>query len=378
MLPRRTVRMRLTLVYGGLVLASGIVLLVITYLLVRSSGLVIINKGDVGTLTTVMEGSDAGQAEMVRTLLLESGLALLIMLVVSIALGWIVAGRMLRPLRTITAAAQQISASNLHQRIGLAGPDDELKDLADTFDGLLGRLEGAFDAQRQFVANASHELRTPLARQRTLLEVALADPEASAGSLSATCRRVLVAGEQQERLIEALLTLARSQRGLARRTPVDLAAVADDVVETRRTEAEKRGLTLTADLAPARALGDERLAERLVANLVDNAIRHNVAGGKVWVRLAGAPGEAVLSVANTGPTIPPGEVGRLFLPFRRLDATRTAHRDGHGLGLSIVNAIAEAHGAAVRGRPLADGGLEVEVRFPAGWAAWQPAGTKEV
>jgi signal transduction histidine kinase len=372
LLPRPTVRLRLTLVYGGLFLGSGAGLLTITYLLVRSTGVLILNTSPSGPelsapvfdSTPTTNDAKQGHAALVHQLLIESGVGLAIMAVVSIGLGWLVAGRVLRPLRTITAAARHLSASNLHERLAFTGPDDELKELADTFDGLLARLEQSFDAQRRFVANASHELRTPLARQRTLLEVALADPRLSVASLAAACQRVLVAGEQQERLIEALLTLARSQRGLDRVEPVDLAAVTDAVITSRRAEAERRDLVISADLGPATVAGDDRLAERLVANLLDNALRHNTTGGRVWVSTAAVNGHAVLSVANTGPTIPPTEVGQLFLPFQRLGPDRTANRDGHGLGLSIVHAIADAHDAPLRGRALPGGGLEVEVRFP--------------
>jgi signal transduction histidine kinase len=394
-LPRRTVRLRLTMVYGGLFLISGAALLAITYFLVRQ-------RLPAGPLTTSHRTSSfgGGSAVFVQTgasgcrlstgplaspsqvqaqaqqclsqlrsvelsqLLTESGVALGIMTVVSIGLGWLVAGRVLRKLRTITAAARSISASSLYARLALDGPDDELKELGDTFDGLLARLEAAFGAQRQFVANASHELRTPLARQRTLIEVALADPEPSIGGLQDVCRRVLATGEQQERLIEALLTLARSQRGLDRREPIDLAALTGEVALARQPEAELRGLTVSTSLGPAPALGDARLAERLVANLLDNAIRHNVAGGIVQVSTVIWAGHAVLSVSNTGPMLPPDQLPHLFQPFQRGGAARTRSRDGLGLGLSIVAAIAAAHGAWLQANALADGGLGIQVGFP--------------
>ncbi len=297
-------------------------------------------------------------------MLTESGVALGIMAVVSIGLGWLVAGRVLRKLRTITAAARSISASSLYARLALDGPDDELKELGDTFDGLLARLEAAFGAQRQFVANASHELRTPLARQRTLIEVALADPKPSIAVLQDVCTRVLATGEQQERLIEALLTLARSQRGLDRREPIDLAALTAEIAATRQPEAELRGLTLATSLSPAPALGDARLAERLVANLLDNAIRHNVAHGVVQVSTGTWAGHAVLSVSNTGPVIRPDHVAQLFQPFQRGGAGRTGTRDGLGLGLSVVAAIAAAHGAWLQANALTGGGLGVQAGFP--------------
>jgi signal transduction histidine kinase len=320
---------------------------------------------------------DKQRAIELNQLLTESGVALAIMTVVSIGLGWLVAGRMLGKLRTITAAARSVSASSLHSRLAMDGPDDELKELGDTFDGLLARLEGAFGAQRQFVANASHELRTPLARQRTLIEVALADPEPSVASLQEVCKRVLVTGEQQERLIEALLTLARSQRGLDRREAVDLTAIADGVMRARWPETEQRGLTVTTGLHPAVALGDAPLAERLVTNLVDNAIRHNVPRGAVEVGTAVWAGHAVVSVFSTGPVIPPDQVDRLFQPFHRgAPRDRTGGRDGLGLGLSIVAAIAEAHGAWLQAHALAGGGLGVRVGFPLAPSA-PPSGSPE-
>jgi signal transduction histidine kinase len=401
-LPRRTVRLRLTVVYGGLFLLLGAALLGITYLLVskqlpnapgQARASTSIQSGTVFFRTATgncqLNGSPAVSGGQLQTqaqqclseqravelnqLLTESGIALAIMTVVAIGLGWLVAGRMLGKLRTITAAARSVSASSLHARLALPGPDDELKELGDTFDGLLARLEAAFGAQRQFVANASHELRTPLARQRTLIEVALADPEPSAGSLRAVCERVLVTGEQQERLIEALLTLARSQRGLDRREPIDLAAIAGEVVLGRWPDGERRGLTVTTGLQPAPALGDASLAERLVANLVDNAIRHNVPGGAVEVGTAVWAGHTVVSVFSTGPAIPPDNVDRLFQPFYRGAARdRTGNRDGLGLGLSIVAAIAEAHGAWIRAHALPGGGLGLRVGFPLAPAARPP------
>jgi signal transduction histidine kinase len=403
-LPRRTVRLRLTMIYGGVFLLSGAALLTITYFLVAqrlpagpvpgrlpkpshvpsgtaagiSGGRVFIRTAGIGTcrLLTKTVGTPAHVAAQAQRclaqqralelnqLLTESGVALAIMTVLSIGLGWLVAGRALGKLRTITAAARSISANNLGARLALAGRDDELKELGDTIDGLLTRLEAAFGAQRQFVANASHELRTPLARQRTLIEVALADPEPSVAGLHHVFKRVLASGEQQEQLIEALLTLARGQRGLDRREPIDLAALAGEAVQARRAVAELRGLTITTSLGPAPALGDPQLTERLVANLLDNAFRHNVARGAIHVSTAIKTGHAVLSVSNTGPVISPGHLARLFQPFERGGAARTGTSDGLGLGLSIVAAIAEAHGAWLQASSLTDGGLRVQAGFP--------------
>jgi signal transduction histidine kinase len=297
-------------------------------------------------------------------LLIWSVFALAIMAVASIALGWLLAGRVLRPLQVITAAARELSASNLHERLALDGPNDELRELGDTFDELLARLEASFESQRQFVANASHELRTPLTLERAILEVTLADPAASSASLRAACERVLAIGEQQERMIDALLTLARSERGLERREPVSLQAVARAVLLDRREELARRALRVESKLEDAPTTGEERLIERLVANLVDNAISHNTADGWIEVTTAVDAGQAVLSVANSGVAIPAEEVQRLARPFHRLGRDRTIHGDGHGLGLSIVDAIATAHGATLAFHAQPAGGLRVEVRFP--------------
>ena len=287
------------------------------------------------------------------------------MIGVSVLLGWLVAGRVLRPLRVMTATTRQISEHNLHERLALAGPDDELKDLGDTIDGLLARLEAAFDSQRRFVANASHELRTPLMLSQTLLQVALADPDITLDSLRAACHEAIDAGKDQAQLIDALLTLARSQRGLDHREPVDLTAVANDALNAHEPSAAARGLRIDAALDDATVSGDARLIHRLVSNLLDNAIRYNITGGRVEVRLAASTTEATLTVTNTGPAVPPDEVRRLLEPFQRAAPDRTASDSGLGLGLSIVADIAEAHGAGLEVRPRPEGGLTVAVSFPA-------------
>jgi signal transduction histidine kinase len=388
---RGSVRLRLTMLFGGLFLAAGAALLGITYGLVShaTNDIIVARQvagfGTDGGATVTLPGSgllqtqatqNAAQARAAENdaLLLYSGIALAIMAVASVALGWFAAGRALRPLRRITAAARRISATNLHERLALDGPDDDLRELADVIDGLFGRLDASFDAQRQFVANASHELRTPLARSRTLLEVALRDPDASASSLRAACQRVLAAGEEQERLIEALLTLARSQRGIGRRAPLDLAALTRDVLAARGAEVAARGLGMAVTLAPALMAGDLALAERAVANLIDNALRHNVAGGTVWITVGAEDDRAVLTVANTGPVIPPGETDRLLIPFHRggADSPRATRGDGLGLGLPIVRAIAIAHGAGFTVTPrLEGGGLTAELAFPPVPPAWR-------
>jgi signal transduction histidine kinase len=286
------------------------------------------------------------------------------MSVVSIGLGWVVAGRVLRPLRTITATAREISATNLDRRLTLQGPDDELKELGDTFDGLLARLDASFQSQRRFIANTSHELRTPLALQRTLLQLALSDPEPTVDSLRRAYDGVLGATYQQERLIDALLTLARGELGLDRRRPLDLADVAEEALLSRTTEATDRDVLLVSTLHGAPTEGDPHLVERLVANLVDNALRYNTVAGQVEVTTGTTAEGTLLSVSNTGPLVPADQLDRLFQPFQRLGAERTRHDGGLGLGLSIVQAIATAHGATVRARSRAGGGLEVRVTFP--------------
>ncbi|MFB4310287.1 sensor histidine kinase [Actinomadura sp. GTD37] len=379
---RWTIRLRLTLLYGALFLGTGVLLLTVTYVLTahslpftpvrppsppRPAGPV---DGPPVPGVSVPDLDLNGRlgrqrAEDLRQLLAASGLALMMMTFVSVWLGWLMAGRVLRPLRTMTATAREISARNLHQRLDVGGPDDEIKNLADTFDGLLGRLEAAFEAQRAFVANASHELRTPLTFERSLLEVALADPDAAAADLRATCRQVLTGNQQQERLIEALLTLARSQRGLDRPQDTDLAAIAADVVEPAHTDAGAHGIRIEPDLNHAVTSGDPHLVERLLTNLVDNAVRHNVPGGRVSVWTGGHAGRPALRVTNTGPAVPPEQVDDIFQPFRRLDSTRTGdgESEGLGLGLSIVAAIATAHEADLGVQPLPEGGLDISVVF---------------
>lgn len=375
---RRTVRLRLTLLYGGLFLASGAALLVFTYVLVSrvflgnnvTGGPVVgPNPGGIERLPpAAVDLPVQQQSTLLHDLVLGSAVALAAMALAAIWLGWLMAGRVLRPLRTMTAATRRISEANLHERLALTGPGDELKDLGDTIDGLLARLESAFDAQRRFVANASHELRTPLTVERVMLETALADPDASEESLRATCEDLLATSRQQEQIIQALLTLARSQRGLEHRELFDLADVIREVLADRVGQAQRWGLHVNASLAPAVSVGDQKLAQRLAANLVDNALRHNVTDGWIEVSTAMRQGQCVIRIANSGPIIPPGEVDRLFQPFQRGSRDRTARPDddGLGLGLSIVEAIAAAHGASVTGRAVPAGGLDIEVIFPAG------------
>jgi signal transduction histidine kinase len=298
-----------------------------------------------------------------HALLIQSAIALAVMAVVALALGWLVAGRVLRPLREITATARRISATSLHERLTLEGPDDEFKELAGTLNGLLARLEAAFHAQRNFVASASHELRTPLTLDKVLLQVRLRDADGTVEQWRSTGLELLQSGQQQERLLEALLTLATSEAGVTHRLPVDLAEVTAARLRTAATEIERRHLHLQTTLTPAPLLGDPDLIERLIANLVDNAAHYNVPDGVIVITTACQDGGAVLSVANSGPVIAADEVDRLFQPFQRLEATRADNGDGHGLGLSIVRAIATAHGAALNAHAQPEGGLHINVRF---------------
>jgi signal transduction histidine kinase len=352
--PRLTLRSQLTLLYAAFFLAAGFAVLAVPVFTIHASTAAGATAHDIALVNA------SQQAQTIRALLV-----LAVLVVLSVLVGWLIAGRFLRPLRTITATAREISASNLNRRLEPGARDNEFAELGDTLNGLFGRLEGSFESQRRFVASASHELRTPLSAARALLQVALADPDASAATLRATCQEVLALGEQQERLIAALLTLATSQRGLDRAEPLDLAAITRDVLQARQHEAARRDVRISAALSPAPATGDPNLAESLIANLVDNAIRHNVPGGEVEIVAGPAGPGARIAVRNTGPVVPPAEVDRLFEPFRQLGAERVSHGEGYGLGLAIVHAIAAAHGAELtaHARPL--GGLDIQVSFAA-------------
>jgi signal transduction histidine kinase len=358
----RRLRTRLALFYGGLFLAAGAVLLILADLpAVRIEQ------------TSRVGAGHAHTASNLHQVLGYSGIALAAAAVLAAALGWLAADRALRPLRTITRSARAISASNLHERLSLNASYAEFTELGETLDDLYGRLEASFESQRRFVANASHELRTPLAAERTLLQVTLADPGATAETLRSACEQLLILGDQQERLIDALLTLASSQQGIDRWELVDIAAITASVVAGRGEEAARRGINIHAALDPAVALGDPRLVESMVANLVDNALRHNLVGGSAEVGTCMTARQATVSVVNTGPVIPAAEIDRLFQPFQQLGADRVGRggsvggcddcEGGHGLGLAIVRAIAVAHGAALTARPRPEGGLAIEVGF---------------
>jgi signal transduction histidine kinase len=367
---RPTLRARMAVLYAALICTSGIALLGITD--VVAPGLIQHRswRSAAGRAGQAPAAPLSGHSSGIFTAFIGSDtfktavVALVFMAAVSLALGWLIAGRFVRPLRSIIAAARDISASNLNRRLGLRGRGDEFTELGATLDGLFTRLEASFDAQRHFIANASHELRTPLAAGRALLQVAVADPEPTVEALRSTCEELIELSDRQERLIAALLTLASSQRGLERPEPLDLADIARAVIAARQQEAARRGVRLTADLAPAPVTGDPHLAESLVANLVDNALRHNLPGGHAGVSTALTGTDAVLAVGNTGTLIPPHAVDDLFQPFQRLGAERIRHGEGHGLGLAIVRAIADAHGAALTACPRPAGGLDIAVTFP--------------
>ncbi|GIF71194.1 sensor histidine kinase [Asanoa siamensis] len=406
---RLTVRAKLTITYGLVFLIGGLALLAVTYVLMDAT----LDRQKISA-SAVFDGRGAGQlpasakeiltglaidkevinkalnarpltsaqrdqirqslelAERVQddlnqrtlnSLLTRGGVAVGIVTVVGLWLGSLMAGRTLRPLTQITATARRVADRNLHERIGLSGPRDELRELADTFDDMLARLDASFDSQRRFVANASHELRTPLAINRTLLEVAMGRPDAPPELVSLGTTLLEVNG-RHERLIDGLLVLARSEQAVAAPMPVDLAEVAARVHEQFAGEALGAALSFDRSGSTAPTTGDPVLLERLAQNLVENAIRHNVAAaGAVTVTTGVSAGQAVLTVANTGPSIPAYEVPALFEPFRRLtDRVGSAH--GTGLGLSIVRSVARAHGGEVTARPRPGGGLVVSVALP--------------
>ena len=376
-MPPRTIRLRLTVLYGVVSVLSAAVLLAITIMLADGltprttpvPGQAATTSGQQALAQTLARiaqlQAQLRQVDPLHQLLVAAAAALAILAGTSIALGWVVAGRALRPLRAITTATQQISEEDLHRRLAMPGPRDELTNLADTIDGLLARLQAAFEGQQNFVANASHELRTPLAASRTMLEVALADPAASAAALRSACQDVLIEERHQERLIDALLTLARSQRGLDRRKPLDLGAITTDILRTREPDAASRDVTVSASIASAPVLGDDGLLRQLAANLIDNALRHNVPHGTLSIHVTSDRDHSTLKVANTGPVIAQDEIGRLLQPFQRLSSRRPADDDGLGLGLPIVAAITRAHHATLLVSPGDRGGLNIEASFPA-------------
>ncbi|WP_318207462.1 MULTISPECIES: sensor histidine kinase [unclassified Streptomyces] len=384
---RPTIRIRLTLLYGGMFLIAGILLLSIIYLftaqaLTDSAAQLPfkIIKGEVQPTTSTCVLPNTGTGEQFNDavsaclryqsdralddLLRRSLFALLGLSIIAFAFGYAMAGRVLSPLGRITRAARQVAGSDLARRIELDGPDDELKELADTFDEMLERLERAFTAQQRFVANASHELRTPLAINRTLLEIHVSDPEAPL-ALQQLGKTLLATNERSEQLVEGLLLLARSDNQIIERKAVDLAEVASRAVDQTHAEAVAKGVEIRGERAPAVVQGNGVLLERIALNLLQNAVRYNVAeGGWVEVTTATEHGQAVLVVSNTGPVVPAYEIDNLFEPFRRLRQERTGSDKGVGLGLSIVRSVARAHGGRIIAEPREGGGLVMRVTLP--------------
>ncbi|MER5997467.1 HAMP domain-containing sensor histidine kinase [Nonomuraea angiospora] len=368
-----SIRWRLTLTYGALVFVAAAVLLGSVYMIVGSAITWAWPTIDLGLppsadeqLQNAWHNMQALAIQRARDALFgNSLLALMGVGILALIIGYFVADRALRPVAQMTATARKLSESTLaHQRIDLQGPNDELKELADTFDAMLTRLNVAFDTQRRFVANASHELRTPLTINRTVLEIALSDPEASE-DLKALGRTLLEVNARNEKLIEGLLLLARSERELAVRKPVDVREVAQTAVEQVTAFAEEHGVTVAAELVSAPTIGDPVLLERSVSNLLENAVKYNIPeNGKVWIRTGMADGALVVQVANTGQHVPAYEVNSLFEPFRRLHADRVDSAKGSGLGLSIVRAVVQAHGGNVAAVPRDGGGLVVTIRLP--------------
>ncbi|MER5572653.1 sensor histidine kinase [Streptomyces massasporeus] len=381
---RPTIRIRLTLLYGGMFLIAGILLLSIIYLLAAQAlnvgsdlpfkiveGKVtsdICNLPDQASPAEFNNAMNACVNEQRRhaldSLLSRSLLALLGLAVIAFAFGYAMAGRVLSPLGRITRTARAVAGSDLSRRIELDGPDDELKELADTFDDMLERLQRAFTAQQRFVGNASHELRTPLAINRTLLEVHLSDPNAPM-ELQQLGKTLLATNERSEQLVEGLLLLARSDNQVVERGPVDLAEVAEQAVDQVHGEAESKGVLIRGEQKPAVVQGNGVLLERIALNLVQNAVRYNVPeDGWVEVTTDVQHGQAVLVVSNTGPVVPAYEIDNLFEPFRRLRTERTGSDKGVGLGLSIVRSVARAHGGHIYAQPREGGGLVMRVTLP--------------
>jgi len=396
-LPARTrlsARTRLTVLYAALFTLGGAALITATYLLVahtlRDAGTIrripaavqleisrCLNAAQTGGAATagkcsalytqgVQAGAGAQRATTLAHLLAYSLLSLAVVAVLAAVVGWLTAGRILRPVHQLTAAARAATEHNLSQRIALQGPRDELRELADTFDTMLERLDRAFSTQRQFIANASHELRTPLTLMRTATDVVLAKPRPTVDELVAMAAEVRQAVGHCQRLIDALLILARTDHKPARTEPLDLAAVAEDALDGRAPA----GVTITATLGEAPVTGDAVLLERLIVNLLDNAERYNTDGGTITITTAASEAESVLRVVNSGPVIPPEQVTHLFEPFTRLH-DRTRH-DGSGLGLALVASITSAHHGTLRTTAPATGGLDITIGLPRRYLGREP------
>ncbi len=388
---RSTIRWRLTLLYGGAFFVAGAILIGLMYFYLQQSlhnrpagaqGVVsqflddrgVRNRPIVdGLFRAIAAEADNERRETLRGMLIWSLLSLGAVGVAASGLGWLMAGRALAPLQDVTATARRVAERSLHERIALTGPDDEIKELADTFDAMLERLDRAFDGQRRFVANASHELRTPLAINRTLIEVALDDPDTPQATRQLG-QTLLDVNQRNERLIEGLLLLASSEQRLQEHSRVDLGAVAARAVRDAAGFADRARIRIVTDLAPAFVIGDPALLERVAQNLIDNALRYNVSeGGWVSVAVSVVERRARLCVQNTGPVVHAEDIPTLFEPFRRLTAERLSDRAapgpatvgrGAGLGLSIVRSVATAHGGEVDAQARPEGGLAVTVSLP--------------
>ena len=383
---RRSVRARIALACTGLFLVTGAAFVAATYTVVdhslgpsppKSS----IPSGLVATCQTAEAngtlkrdaplsaqcqyflGAANQRALDLHELLVWSFVGLGLATVVAGILGWAIGRRILTPLYKVTAAARRASQEHLDERIGLDGPDDELKQLADTFDEMLNRLDLAFNSQRRFVANASHELRTPLTSMRTLVDVAMAKPTRTTEQLEVLAGRVRDAVDHAEALIDGLLTLARSDRGLSTYELVDLEAAAQDAIDQVTIPAANTNIVIDADLSPGPALGDRVLIERLAVNLLDNAVRYNLSGGSITVVTGTDNGASFIAVTNTGPLVPESAVASLFEPFTRLEG-RVGNGQGVGLGLSIVSSVVDAHHGQLQAEALRDGGMKISVRLP--------------
>lgn len=373
--PRPTLRLRLTLLNGILLIGAGAVLVLLSWTVV-SSALHPSDQLRAGTQVQLADGrtvdARAWQDELMngaeQDLLLKGLGALLAIGAAGVIGAYLVAGRALRPLHAVTAAAQRLSGETLDQRIHYDGADDEVAELAATFDAMLDRIAAAFESQKRFVANASHELRTPLAVMRTEIDVTLADSDADVADLRRMATVVRDASIRANALVDSLLLLARTEaqagRRLARKVPADLSASASAALSSVRQEVSRLSLDVTTELAPSPVVGDPGLLERLAGNLVENAVRYNHLGGRIWVRTWADETQAWLVVGNTGFEVEAADVPGLFEPFRRGGRERTGAR-GSGLGLSIVRAVCDAHGGTVSAIALDGGGLEVSVRLPA-------------
>lgn len=385
---RPTLRLRLTLLNGVLLIGGAVLLLGLAWLLVGDA------LGSASTLqpasqVVLADGTTADAAEwqsrlrgeIRRDLLVGGLLAVLAVSVVGVAGAYVIAGRALRPLQQVTSTAQHLTGDTLDQRIRYVGADDEVAELAATFDAMLDRINTAFETQKRFVANASHELRTPLAVMRTEVDVTLADPDADIDEFRRMAKVVRDGSERANALVDALLVLARSEaqagRRLSKKVPADLAAGVSAAIAAMRKEIDRIHLVVDTDLAPAPVVGDPGLLDRLAGNLIENAVRYNHLHGRLWARTGGDAQHSWLVVKNTGFKVEPADVSGLFEPFRRGGWERTGGR-GSGLGLSIVRAVAEAHGGSVAAVANPDGGLEVTVTLPAAAATPVVAGTASV